>query len=680
MQYLVEKDSFTKISETEGTLQNASKITTIEVSDLQTQNNGLLLPPLGKIILGGDSIYVRCVDGAGAEVRVVPFEAAGEGGGGGKRPDFSLDQTGTNVVENFLFSALEYPNATNPNLDGKTVLVLAVKDANGKSDLVKYIFVDLAKVIDVYAAGDSSILVTDGDISVRLSATQGNILSLADDGLFANLAVSGGVSGNFAVIGTSGLITDGDFSVADITASIDAKIDKVPAAAQSNIAVFGASGVLVDGGFSFADVDPSGKIDRVTTAVDGNFAVWSASGMLQDSGLSAAGFVSVNDFVPFTGATSSTGGAAGLVPEPSRGDDKKFLRGDGIWSNELALPTVASSLDGCLWHDANGGVIKYVSGDKTYTLLTENKAVEISGLPLLGTALNDWTWEQISAVSRAGLGDSFFDIGDCKEITLNGNVGDCLTLSNEKLCVFILHFNYALNGTADNNIIWGGFKTALTDGIDVALVDSKYASTSVDGTICFNMNHTGQDSDATANGYRGTNYGGWKGCDLRYDILGATSTAPSEYNQLKSTANVGYNATAATLTSPKSDTLLAALPSDFRNALRLWSRWIDAKGNGSNTEAGIEETIDAVTLLAYFEVHGEQNNANQYEQNHQTQMAYYAAGNSYIKYRHSSTSNTAVWWRASASKYNNSNHTFYFNSGSTYSAWGVYAVAPAFMT
>ena len=38
-----------------------------------------------------------------------------------------LDQAGTTVVENFAWSAATYPGSTNPNLDGKTVLVLAVK-------------------------------------------------------------------------------------------------------------------------------------------------------------------------------------------------------------------------------------------------------------------------------------------------------------------------------------------------------------------------------------------------------------------------------------------------------------------------------------------------------------------------------------------------------------------------
>lgn len=35
----------------------------------------------------------------------------------------------------------------------------------------------------------------------------------------------------------------------------------------------------------------------------------------------------------FTGATSSTDGVAGLVPAPEAGEQNKFLRGDGTWSD-----------------------------------------------------------------------------------------------------------------------------------------------------------------------------------------------------------------------------------------------------------------------------------------------------------------------------------------------------------
>lgn len=260
--------------------------------------------------------------------------------------------------------------------------------------------------------------------------------------------------------------------------------------------------------------------------------------------------------------------------------------------------------------------------------------------------LNNNSWETISKISKAGTGNLYWDIGDCKAVTLNGNIGDYLTLSNTTLYVFILDFNHPIDKTiADNNIIWGGFKTALTGGIDVALCDSGYRNTYSSGKY-FNINHKGY----SYNPYN-TNYGGWRSCDFRYDILGGTSTAPNPYSlAIKTTSATGYDATQATIDTPKSNTLMAALPSDLRAVLRLWNRYIDYKGNQSNTDANCSTaTVDALSLLAEFEIFGARSYANQYEQNHQKQMAYYANGNSAKKYKHNSTKTICIWWESSAS-------------------------------
>ena len=59
-----------------------------------------------------------------------------------------LQATQTEIVENFAFNAATYPGATDPNLDGKTVLVLAVKgdDADGEgTPTVKYSFINMTR-------------------------------------------------------------------------------------------------------------------------------------------------------------------------------------------------------------------------------------------------------------------------------------------------------------------------------------------------------------------------------------------------------------------------------------------------------------------------------------------------------------------------------------------------------
>ncbi len=295
-------------------------------------------------------------------------------------------------------------------------------------------------------------------------------------------------------------------------------------------------------------------------------------------------------------------------------------------------------------------------------------------LSYISATLNDNEWSVISTVAQAGTGDAYWDVGDRKAVILNGTVGT-LSLSNVTLYVYILDFNHADNSVSDNNIIFGGFKSALTGGVDVCLADSSYNSSKSDGTKCFNMNHWGSSSSPY-----NTNYGGWKGCDLRYDILGSTKSAPSGYGSTPTTSRVGYDAAATAISSPVPNTLMAALPSDFRNVLRLRTHYVDNKGNSSNTDANVTSVVDSIFLLSEFETFGARTSANQYEQNHQTQMAYFKNGNSKVKYKHNATSTAALWWEASP--YYSSAYVFccVYTSGSASDHYSRYSngLAPAF--
>ena len=77
MSYLVSKD-FTKISETSGTIQNASNIRTLEMSTFAVPNSGILIPPLRTHTFSNTTVDLRCVDGW-AQARVVPFVVDGGG-------------------------------------------------------------------------------------------------------------------------------------------------------------------------------------------------------------------------------------------------------------------------------------------------------------------------------------------------------------------------------------------------------------------------------------------------------------------------------------------------------------------------------------------------------------------------------------------------------------------------
>lgn len=84
-------DEFSPISETTGTVQNASRINTVEISNTTVKGSGVLLPPLKKASFNDQTLYARCSNGAGAEIIVLPLAiGSGGGGSGGDIPSSSI--------------------------------------------------------------------------------------------------------------------------------------------------------------------------------------------------------------------------------------------------------------------------------------------------------------------------------------------------------------------------------------------------------------------------------------------------------------------------------------------------------------------------------------------------------------------------------------------------------------
>ena len=283
-------------------------------------------------------------------------------------------------------------------------------------------------------------------------------------------------------------------------------------------------------------------------------------------------------------------------------------------------------------------------------------------------ALNDQTWAEIRQVSDAGQGSSYWSVGDRKAVLVNGTVGTLAV--NQTLYVYILGFNHN-SAKEGNGIQFGTFKTALSGGTDVCLVDGSYNSYKTDGSKIFNMNHWGN-----------YNYGGWKACDLRYDILGSTNKAPVNYGKARATSDTGYDAPTNTATSPVANTLMAALPADLRAVMKPITKYTDNKGNSSDVAANVTSSLDYLPLLAEQEIFGgNRTYSNQYEKNSQVQYAYYSAGNSKVKYRHSATGSTAYWWERSPNYYNTNSFCYVYTNGyATFNyARNSYGLAPAFM-
>ena len=281
-----------------------------------------------------------------------------------------------------------------------------------------------------------------------------------------------------------------------------------------------------------------------------------------------------------------------------------------------------------------------------------NKNVTVNA-KFVSSVLNENEWSVIKSVADAGNGSNYWAVGDRKAVAVNGTVGTQAV--NGTYYVYIIGFNHN-SSREGNGITFGTFKTALSGGTDICLVDGQYNDYSTNGTKYFNMNHSSN-----------TNSGGWKGCDLRYDVLGSTNT------------NNG-DATATTATSPVAGTLMAALPSDLRAVMKPITIYTDNTGGGNNTASYVTASVDYLPLLAEFEIFGTRTCANSAEQNYQQQYAYYSAGNSKVKYRHSATSSTAYWWERSPYYNHGTNFCTVSTSGGAGSNNARYStgLAPAF--
>ena len=214
--------------------------------------------------------------------------------------------------------------------------------------------------------------------------------------------------------------------------------------------------------------------------------------------------------------------------------------------------------------------------------------------------LNGTSWATIKQVSDANMGANFWSIGDCKQITMNGNVSNGLTLTNYTTWVFIIGFNHNAEREG-NGIAFQGFK-ATKNGTPVCLIDSGYASSKTSGTW-FNMNNSS------------TSAGGWQASLMRKNVM---------------------------------PLIKAAFPSDLKAVIKPSTIFTSqGSGNGACTA-----TKDEVFLLAEYEVFGSSAWASTQEPNYLKQYAYYSAGNSKIKHKHNNTSTAAHWWeRSPTSRY-----------------------------
>lgn len=199
-----------------------------------------------------------------------------------------LDQTKTTFVSSFSFSTTTYPGATNPNLDGKPVMVLAVKGNDGSTS---YSFLNMATLVDTYTSGNTKTLTISGrTITVKVSAVANNAITIQSDGLHVNMSgkadkVSGATNGNFAGLDANGNITDSGIAKSTVTG----KATKVSSATANNLAMLTSGGDLADSGIAKGTVatktEVSAKADKVSSATANNLAALNSSGNPVDAGI-----------------------------------------------------------------------------------------------------------------------------------------------------------------------------------------------------------------------------------------------------------------------------------------------------------------------------------------------------------------------------------------------------------
>lgn len=255
--------------------------------------------------------------------------------------------------------------------------------------------------------------------------------------------------------------------------------------------------------------------------------------------------------------------------------------------------------------------------------------------------LNNNTWEQIAEASNKGVASKIWNVGDCKEVVLNGTVG-ALTFEDYHTYAYIIGFDHNAAVEGDHRIHFQLAMSALEGGANICFVDSNYGSGG--SSTGFRMN----TSD--------TNSGGWEDSYMRNSICGTSKTSTS-------------------------GRFMSAIPAALRNALKSVTKYTDNTGDGNGSNASyVTATTDYIFLLSEYEVFGKITNGNTYEANYQQQYAYYSAGNSKVKYRHTSTSSAADWWLRSADCYNYDMFVYVYTYGDVGSYFAPYSlgVAPGF--
>ena len=215
--------------------------------------------------------------------------------------------------------------------------------------------------------------------------------------------------------------------------------------------------------------------------------------------------------------------------------------GDGAITASSGNTSIATvSVDGnevAVTAKAKGSVnITIAVGAGANYTAPQSKTVSVT-VTLPTTVLNDNSWATIQDVAASGNAANYWSVGDTKNITINGKVGN-FTFANLAIQTYIIGFdhNSAREGTKTIHFLIGKI-----DGKEVALCDNGY------------NNEQGSAGHFHMNNSR-TNSGGWDSCAMNKTLLNGASNS-----------------------------LLKALPSELQAVIQPVTKYTDNTGGGSNT-------------------------------------------------------------------------------------------------
>ncbi len=226
------------------------------------------------------------------------------------------------------------------------------------------------------------------------------------------------------------------------------------------------------------------------------------------------------------------------------------------------------------------------------TRLIENNegvySVIVPTLPIKGKALNDYTWEEIRQISDAGQAEEYFQIGDKKEVILNGtNAWSGLKLTNYKTYAFIIGINHNSEYEGINRIHFQIGMTSLEDtGIPLVFGTGTYGTTPA------------ANKDINGVGIR------WNWAQSLPDQSNTTYTSFIDNWSISSLRNKFFGI----YKSEPKDTILSFLPNSLLTNLKSIKKYQDENPSGSTT-VSLAGNTNYCFPLSEYEIGGK-NSAN----------------------------------------------------------------------